>query len=167
MSLNHYYSTQKRGDHWDYYLDLIHSYLAIYPDGEEALMYDKSLRYFFSTASVKPRSDKYVVTLTYDGKGQHILQLDSTVFDTDKEQEQEEFRSSKTGILGTNAYWQRTPEGAVFESSPIAKLFLLGSIKYATRDAYGMGVEYEGGRPGWNDAMNGLPGMVGRYVYLI
>jgi hypothetical protein len=29
------------------------------------------------------------------------------------------------------------------------------------RDAYGMGVEYEGGRPGWNDAMNGLPGMVG------
>ena len=22
----------------------------------------------------------------------------------------------------------------------------------------GMGVEYEGGKPGWNDAMNGLPG---------
>merc|ERR1712122_149997 len=24
-----------------------------------------------------------------------------------------------------------------------------------------MGVEYEGGRPGWLDSMNGLPGMVG------
>ena len=24
-----------------------------------------------------------------------------------------------------------------------------------------MGIEYEGGRPGWNDAMNGLVGMVG------
>jgi len=149
------------GDHWDYYLDLIHSYLAIYPDGEESLMYDKSLRYFFSTATVKPRSEKYVLTLTYDGKSHHVLQLDSTTFDTDKEKEQEQFRSSKTGILGTEAYWQRTPEGEVFESSPLAKLFLLGSIKYATRDAYGMGVEYEGGRPGWNDAMNGLPGMVG------
>lgn len=40
-------------------------------------------------------------------------------------------------------------------------MFLLGATKFATRDAYGMGVEYEGGRPGWNDAMNGLPGMVG------
>merc|ERR1711935_860720 len=29
------------------------------------------------------------------------------------------------------------------------------------RDAWGMGVEYEGGRPGWMDSMNGLPGMVG------
>ena len=46
-------------------------------------------------------------------------------------------------------------------SSPIAKLFLLGSIKFAMRDAWGMGVEYEGGRPGWLDSMNGLPGMVG------
>ena len=150
------------GDHWDYYIDLINSYLAIYPDGEEALMYDQSLRYFFSTATVKPRSEKYVVELTFDGKSEHILQLDSTEFDTDKEDEQELFRSNKTGIIGTEAYWQRTNEGNVFESSPIAKLFLLGAIKFATRDPYGMGVEYEGGRPGWNDAMNGLPGMVGR-----
>ena len=150
------------GDHWDYYLDLIDAYLAIYPDGEESLMYDKSLRYFFSTATVKPRSEKYIETFTYDGKSKHILQLDSTTFDKDKVKEQEQFRSTQTGILGTDAYWQRTPEGVAFESAPIAKLFLLGATKFATRDAYGMGVEYEGGRPGWNDAMNGLPGMVGR-----
>lgn len=24
-----------------------------------------------------------------------------------------------------------------------------------------MGIEYEGGKPGWNDAMNGLPGLIG------
>jgi len=78
-------------DHWDYYLDLINSYLAIYPDGEEALMYDKELRYFFSTATVKPRSEKYVLTLTFDGKSQHVLQLDSTVFDKDKAAEQDSF----------------------------------------------------------------------------
>jgi len=150
------------GDHWDYYLDLINSYLAIYPDGEESLMYDKSLRYFFSTATIKPRSEKYVLTLTYDGESEHVLQLDSTVYDTEKQAEQEAFRSEKTGILGIDAYWQRTPNGGdAFTSSPIAKLFLLGATKFATRDAYGMGVEYEGGRPGWNDAMNGLPGMVG------
>merc|ERR1712238_155539 len=84
------------------------------------------------------------------------------LYDTDKASEQEAFRSESTGIIGTDAYWQRTPNGGeAFMSSPIAKLFLLGAIKYATRDAYGMGVEYEGGRPGWDDAMNGLPGMVG------
>jgi len=150
------------GDHWDYYIDLINSYLAIYPDGEETLMYDRELRYFFSTATVKPRSEKYVLTLTFDGKSYHVLQLDATEFDTDKEAEQDRFRSKKTGIVSFDASWQRTKDGgSAFTSSPIAKLFLLGSIKFATRDAYGMGIEYEGGRPGWNDAMNGLPGMVG------
>lgn len=148
-------------DHWEYYLDLIDTYLAIYPDGEEALMYDNELRYFFSTATVKPRSQKYVETLTYDGKSKHVLQLDATVFDTEKEKEQEAFRSENTGIIGIDAYWQRTNDGDAFTSTPIAKLFLLGAMKFATRDAYGMGIEYEGGRPGWNDAMNGLPGMVG------
>lgn len=150
------------GDHWDYYLDLINSYLAIYPDGEEKIMYDTELRYFFSTATVKPRKEKYVLTLTFDGKGKHVLQLDSTTYDLGKEAEQEKFRSETSGILSFDAYWQRTPNGGeAFQSSAIAKLFLLGSIKFATRDAYGMGIEYEGGRPGWNDAMNGLPGMVG------
>ena len=39
--------------------------------------------------------------------------------------------------------------------------FLLGVLKFATRDPLGMGIEYEGGKPGWNDAMNGLVGMLG------
>ncbi|MGN0156174.1 MAG: hypothetical protein ACI39N_02915, partial [Lachnospiraceae bacterium] len=34
-------------------------------------------------------------------------------------------------------------------------------VKFATLDAYGMGVEMEGGKPGWYDALNGLPGMFG------
>lgn len=148
-------------DHWDYYIDMIESYLSIYPDTEEALMYDSSLRYFFSTATVKPRSEKYVLTMTFDGKGHHVQQLDSTYFDQDKAAEQEAFRDQNTGRIGIDASWQRTAEGVAFESSAIAKLFLLGSIKFCMRDAYGIGIEYEGGRPGWLDSMNGLPGMVG------
>ena len=31
----------------------------------------------------------------------------------------------------------------------------------STMDPQGMGVEMEGGKPGWNDAMNGLPGLLG------
>eukprot|EP00536_Pseudo-nitzschia_multiseries_P007614 jgi/Psemu1/240375/estExt_Genewise1.C_1810022 len=148
-------------DHWDYYIDLVEAYLSIYPDGEEELMYDNELRYFFSTATVRPRAEKYVLDYTFDGTKQHVLQLDATIFDTDKADEQENFRSNKTGLLGIEATYQRTRDGVTFMSTPIAKLFLLGSLKFAMRDAWGMGIEYEGGRPGWLDSMNGLPGMVG------
>jgi len=149
-------------DHWEYYLDLIEAYTSIYPDGEESLMYDTELQYFFSTATVKPRSMKYVLDYTFDGKSQHVLQLESTEFDLDKVAEQEGYRNQTTGRIANEANWQRTgKKGRAFKSSAITKLFLLGTMKYATRDAYGMGVEYEGGRPGWNDAMNGLAGMVG------
>jgi hypothetical protein len=145
-------------DHWDYYLDLIEAYLAVFPDKEEELMYDNELRYFFSTATVRPRSEKYVLDLTFDGKSKHVIQLDSTYFDTEKAAEQEAFRDQNTGLLGIDAAWQRDNEGTAFQSSPIAKLFLLVSLKFAMRDAWGMGIEYEGGRPGWLDSMNGLPG---------
>ena len=43
----------------------------------------------------------------------------------------------------------------------MGKLFLLVTVKFASRDPAGMGIEYEGGKPGWNDAMNGLVGMLG------
>ncbi|KAI2505668.1 hypothetical protein MHU86_8726 [Fragilaria crotonensis] len=155
------YSSGYWADHWDYYLDLIEAYTAIYPDGVESLMYDTKLRYFFSTATVKPRSEKYVLTYAFDGLSKHVLQLDSTTFDLEKVAEQKAFVDQSTGLLGIDANWQRVVGGQAFESPPIVKLFLLGAIKFAMRDAYGMGVEYEGGRPGWNDAMNGLPGMVG------
>jgi hypothetical protein len=131
-------------DHWDYYMDLIEAYVQIYPDAEETLMFDNHLRYFFSTATVKPRSQKYVLTLTFDGKSKHVLQLDSTYYDMDKANEQQAFVDQSTGLLGIDAYWQRTLKGKPMLSTPIAKLFLLGSIKFAMRDAYGMGIEYEG-----------------------
>jgi hypothetical protein len=140
---------------------LIEAYLAVFPDMEEKIMYDKPLRYFFSTATVKPRSQKYVLDLTVDGKGYHVLQLDSTYFDQEKAAEQSAFFDQNTGLLGIDANWQRTASGEAFSSSAIAKLFHLGAIKFAMRDAWGMGIEYEGGRPGWLDSMNGLPGMVG------
>lgn len=152
-------------DHWEYYLDLIEAFLTIYPDVEEDVMYDTSLRYFFSPATVKPRSQKYVLTLTYGGESYHVQQLDATVYDEAKANEQEAFRDQNTGLLGNEANWQRTPKAQVFKSSAIAKLFLLGSIKFATRDAYGMGIEYEGGRPGWLDSMNGLPGECYRFSF--
>jgi hypothetical protein len=105
-----------------------------------------------------------VLQLTYNASGYHVQQLDSTYFDPQKAKEQEAFRNQNTGLIGIESNWQRTAAGTAYMSSAIAKLFLLGAIKYAMRDAWGMGVEYEGGRPGWLDSMNGLPGYVSRTI---
>jgi hypothetical protein len=42
-----------------------------------------------------------------------------------------------------------------------AKLLGLALLKFATLDPWGMGIEMEAGRPGWYDALNGLPGLIG------
>ena len=148
-------------DHWTYYLDLIEAYLSIYPETEEAVMYNEEIGYFFSPAHVRPRSEKYVLSEAYKGKGKHVRQLDATVLDPSKEKEREKYFNDVTGWYDPPANWQHDRNGNLFKSTPIEKLFLLATIKFATRDPYGLGIEYEAGKPGWNDAMNGLPGMVG------
>jgi hypothetical protein len=40
-------------------------------------------------------------------------------------------------------------------------MFSLALIKFATLDPWGLGIEMEAGRPGWDDAINGLPGLFG------
>ena len=40
-------------------------------------------------------------------------------------------------------------------------MIILALSKFAQMDMDGIGVEMEGGKPGWNDAMNGLPGLFG------
>ncbi len=51
--------------------------------------------------------------------------------------------------------------GDVLTMTLLEKLVLLCSTKFATLDAYGMGIEMEGGKPGWYDALNGMPGRFG------
>ena len=43
----------------------------------------------------------------------------------------------------------------------LEKLILLCTVKFAALDPYFMGVGMEGGKPGWYDALNGLPGLNG------
>lgn len=155
------YTTGYWADHWTYYVDLIDSYLSIYPDWEQRIMFDEKLQYFYSPAFVNPRDQKYVLSVSYDGKGKHVRQLNATVQADDDKMEEIKRIQNRTGWYEMECNWQHDQNGETFTSSPIAKLFLLATIKFATRDAYGMGIEYEGGRPGWNDANNGLVGMLG------
>lgn len=148
------------GDHFTYLMDLLESYEKIYPDRMETL-YDAKLQYYFSSMVTLPRHQKYVLSLSYDGKGYHVRQLNPSVDSPSRRNQMRRFKNNMTGWLRIESHYQHDARGEIFKSTPIAKLFLLGTVKFATRDAYGMGIEYEGGKPGWNDAMNGLVGMLG------
>lgn len=127
-------------DHWTYNLDLIESYLSVYPEQAEKLLFeDRRYRWYESRALVNPRAKRYCITA--NGLRQyHALDEDAKADTTRK--------------------WMYAGEGEA-RSTLIEKLLLLCAVKTATLDAAGMGVEMEGGKPGWYDALNGLPGLLG------
>lgn len=130
-------------DHWTYNLDLIETYLAIYPDKEKELLFDDfTYEYFESKAIVKPRSERYISTKN------GIRQYNAID------------RETKKGVKHT---WVRENygNGETYHSNLMTKLIILAVNKFATIDPYGMGIEMEGGKPGWYDALNGLPGIFG------
>lgn len=136
-------------DHWDYNMDLVDSYLSIFPEKEADLLFrDNSYRFYDSPARVLPRSEKYVIN-----KKNEVRQYGSLVHDDDK-LNREGFRKN-----GTN--WLKTTSGDYAVTNLMGKLIALSVSKFSSLDSYGMGVEMEGGKPGWNDAMNGLPGLFG------
>ena len=136
-------------DHWTYNLDLIESYLAVYPDRLHALLFESSLPFFDSVAHVKPRSQKYVLA---NGRPR---QFNAVIEDEEK--------AALMASRETDRNWLRVDHGygAVYRTTLFNKLVLLATLKFATLDPHGMGIEMEAGKPGWYDALNGLPGLFG------
>jgi hypothetical protein len=137
-------------DHWTYNLDLIESYLAIYPERQHDLLFtSEDLPFYNSAVIVQPRSRKHVLV---DGVPRRLGSL------TEDRQ-----KTALMAARGDEACWLCTNHGvgAIYRTSLFAKLFILALIKFATLDPWGMGIEMEAGRPGWDDAMNGLPGLFG------
>lgn len=147
-------------DHWTYYMDLLKSYTHIYPDREEQLLYDEELPYYFSSHVVRPRAQKYVLSMSYDGARYHVRQLNPTFDDPLRRDQMRRFINNSSGWYDIEATYHHDSHGRLLKSAPIAKLFLLSTLNFATRDAYGMGIEYEAGK-GWNEAMNGIVSMLG------
>ncbi|WP_058300329.1 hypothetical protein [Gorillibacterium timonense] len=137
-------------DHWTYNMDLVDSYLEIYPDRKAELLFgEETYTFFDSPVRVLPRSEKYVL------KGDSVRQYGAVLPDEEKMQ--------KLGIPLKGTHWLKTNHGAgeVYTTNLLVKILSLGLNKFATLDPYGMGIEMEANKPGWNDAMNGLPGIVG------
>ena len=142
-------------DHWTYDLDQLDSYLAIFPDKEEEFLWESApVPFYQSPGRVVPREKKYVLKDAAKGL---VRQFGAVVKDETKVELLKSREHKSDG--GT---WQ-TCNGTdtQFTTAPIGKLVLLCVVKFAMLDPAGMGVEMEAGKPGWNDAMNGLPGMIG------
>ena len=138
-------------DHWIYNLDLIESYAALYPDRLRALLVERAdFGYFDNDHVVQPRDRKYV--LRKDGS---VRQLHAVVRDAEK----------------TRLIAQRTEQphamraahglGPIYRTTLLAKILNLLAIKASLFDPFGIGLEMEAEKPGWCDALNGLPGLVG------
>lgn len=129
-------------DHWTYNLDLLESFLTVYPEkGRAVLFEDCSYTYYEAEAVVRPRAERYVKTP--DGMRQYHA------VETVK-------RDAVSSEVRT-----RYGKGERYRSTLFAKLTILAVNKFATLDMCGMGIEMEGGKPGWYDALNGLPGIFG------
>lgn len=130
-------------DHWTYNLDLVESFLGIYPEKEKELLFDdRSYTYFESGATVRPRKERYV--LTENGVRQYNA-IDHNIKEHVSHKEARE----------------NNGEGKVYTSNLFEKMMILATNKFAALDPYGMGIEMEGGKPGWYDALNGVPGIFG------
>lgn len=135
-------------DHFTYNMDLVEDYLRIYPDKKQQFLFDNCTYCFYdSPVRVLPRREKYVIT------DRGVRQLGATVKDVDKCVNRE-FESE-----GTN--WLCDNNGKIITVSLFVKILALAAVKFATIDPEGMGLEMEAGKPSWNDAMNGLPGLIG------
>jgi hypothetical protein len=138
-------------DHWTYNLDLIESYLAIYPEKKNNLIFkDNSYTYFDCDHYVLPRSKKYVITA--DGL---VRQYGSV---TKSEEKTNLIKSRKNN---PNALRIKNGKGNIYKTTLASKFITLMTIKFSALDPEGIGIEMESDKPGWYDSLNGLPGLFG------
>lgn len=134
-------------DHWTYLLDLIRSYLKIFPEREAALCFEeREYRFYDSPVSVLPRSEKYVL------ENGRVRQYGAVRSDPEK---------IAGGCVPERTNWLKTKDGTIYKTSLLVKLLTLAANKFSSLDPESMGVEMESNKPGWNDALNGLPSLIG------
>lgn len=137
-------------DHWSYNLDLLESYLGVYPEKLKEIVFDKKVFTFYdNTEIVRPRAEKYVL------KDGGVKQLHSVARDNSK-REMIKKRASQPHTARVNY-----GEGEIYQTTLLNKLLCLLVNKLASLDPFGVGIEMEADKPNWFDALNGLPALFG------
>ena len=133
-------------DHWTYSLDLIESYLAVWPEKKRELLFGAADYPWYETrAKILPYKDRCAAGQNGERQTRFL----------DMERK-----------AGAGGKWMREQygDGEIAYSTLMEKLVMLCALKYAALDRAGVGIEMEGGKPGWYDALNGLPGLGGSSV---
>ncbi|MDD5568435.1 MAG: cellobiose phosphorylase [Candidatus Omnitrophica bacterium] len=137
-------------DHWHYNLDLLSSYLEVYPEKlKEIVFCDRKFSFFDNSEVVKARSEKY---LLYNGKPR---QLHSVACDSAKKEMLHNRRELAYLVRILPAHDQ------IYQTTLINKLLCILANKFASLDPFGIGIEMEADKPNWFDALNGLPALFG------
>jgi hypothetical protein len=139
-------------DHWTYLVDLLISYAAIFPDRLPGLFQEKTYTFFDSTHFVVLRSKKYVVT----PKG--VRQYGAVQGSPEKESLINARTHRRHQVRSQGGH------GDIVYTTLLGKILTLVANKLSTLDPFGVGIEMEADRPGWCDALNGLPGIFGSSV---
>ena len=140
-------------DHWFYCLDLLESYLELYPEKLREVLFEKrEFKFFDNVFVVRPRREKYVI---YEGK---VRQLEALEFNAAKADMQNQRQ--------TQAHWTRTDygKGEIYQTTLITKLLCILVNKLTSLDPFGCGIEMEANKPNWYDALNGLPALLGSSI---
>ncbi|MBC7959022.1 MAG: cellobiose phosphorylase [Vallitaleaceae bacterium] len=140
-------------DHWIYNNDLLEQFLSIYPDQMTELLFDnREYTYYESNEVVVPRSQKYVLTK------QGVRQYGAVVKSLEKDQ------IMKQRVQNKNKAHTNYGLGEVYKTSLMGKIICLMVNKVASLDPNGTGIEMESNKPGWCDALNGMPGILGSSI---
>jgi len=138
-------------DHWLYNLDLLDSFVSLFPDQTPTLLFgQRQYTFYDSDHLVQPRAKKYV--LRTDGS---IRQLHAVGQDAKKAKLIAK-RTEQPRLMRT-----QHGTGAVYRSTLFEKMVCLLAVKATLFDPFGVGLEMEAEKPGWCDALNGLPGLFG------
>jgi len=137
-------------DHWHYCLDILESYIGLYPEKLKETLFDsRDFTFFDSAYIVQPRDKKHVL---YNGR---LRQFGSVVKDIDKDILIKR-RKHLPDISRT-----KKGKGDIYKTSLIVKMIVVVVNKFASLDPFGTGIEMESDKPNWCDSLNGLPGILG------
>lgn len=138
-------------DHWIYNLDHLDSFLSIFPEKKQWLLFEREdFTFYDSDHFVRPRREKYIVT-----KEGELRQSNAVVHNEQKA----ELIASRS--IDPHKVRMEFGRGDILQTSLFIKLIALTAVKASTLDPFGVGIEMEANKPGWCDAMNGLPGLFG------
>jgi len=137
-------------DHWHYNTDLIENYLAVFPDRfKQLLLESRNYTFFDDSHFVESRSVKYVL---FRGMPRQIRAV---------RRDPEKAALIASRKQNPNVLRTGFGSGEEYYTNLLGKLLCLIANKYASLDPECLGVEMEGDKPNWCDALNGLPGLFG------